>query len=295
MGKGFDTQIKRALPKITAYFNSSNQNVFRHEDFDRILRAHVKDWTISSNISTIRFIELLINQKVLKQHCFKSPYTHSTRYTWGDFSLFALIQSLRQYSYFTHQSALRLHGLLGGGSNNYYLNYEQPKKYTESTLSQERIDFALSQAHRKTTNIAKYKNIKVHMLSGKHTGHLNVITMCRSGQKIHTTDLERTMIDIAVRPTYSGGVKTVLDMYKKASSKLSVNKLIEILKKMNYIYPYHQCIGFLIEHSNCYQQSEYEKLKQFGLEFDFYLCHNIKRKEFSNNWKLFYPSFILKN
>ena len=65
--------------------------------------------------------------------------------------------------------------------------------------------------------------------------------------KIPRTTLERTLIDITVRPIYSGGVNAVLDAYKKSIGKVSVKKIIAILDTINFIYPYYQAVGFYLE------------------------------------------------
>src|SRR5882672_4945604 len=47
---------------------------------------------------------------------------------------------------------------------------------------------------------------RIVLLSGKHTGRLGVTkTLGPQGEQLELTDLERTLIDIAVRPTYAGG------------------------------------------------------------------------------------------
>ena len=61
------------------------------------------------------------------------------------------------------------------------------------------------------------------------------------------TNLERTLIDAAVRPVYAGGVFEVRKAYQLAKEKVSVNRLAALLQKLNYIYPYHQAIGFYLE------------------------------------------------
>ena len=40
---------------------------------------------------------------------------------------------------------------------------------------------------------------------------------------VRVTDLERTLIDIAVRPEYAGGVYEVLNVYRLAKGKVSAN------------------------------------------------------------------------
>jgi predicted transcriptional regulator of viral defense system len=66
---------------------------------------------------------------------------------------------------------------------------------------------------------------------------------------IPVTNLERTLIDITVRPDYAGGVQNVLDAFRIARARLSVQTLISTLDQLSYLYPYAQAIGFLLQHA----------------------------------------------
>jgi hypothetical protein len=96
------------------------------------------------------------------------------------------------------------------------------------------------------------------------------------------------LIDITVRPTYGGGIFQVLEAYRTAKERLSTNRLLATLKKLDYVYPYHQAIGFLMERAG-YEERRYGLLRQPGLKYDFYLSHGMKDPEYSKPWRLFYP------
>jgi predicted transcriptional regulator of viral defense system len=122
------------------------------------------------------------------------------------------------------------------------------------------------------------------------TGQLGVIdTPGPDGRNIRVTDVERTLIDIAVRPFYSGGVFEVLKAYRLAKDKVSVNKLASFLKKMDYVYPYHQAIGFYLERSGAYKDSQINLLRKFEIRFDFYLTYQMNEMSYSKDWRLYYP------
>ena len=69
-----------------------------------------------------------------------------------------------------------------------------------------------------------------------------------NGENLEVTNLERTLIDITVRPPYAGGIRNeVLQAYRAARDRASVDRLMSILDELSYVYPYHQAVGFLME------------------------------------------------
>ena len=123
-----------------------------------------------------------------------------------------------------------------------------------------------------------------------HTGSLGII---ESGgpeeEKIRVANVERTLIDITVRPFYAGGVSEVLKAFKLAKDQVSINKLAVILKKIGYVYPYHQAIGFYLEKSGVYKESAIKIFRNMNMNYDFYLTYQMKDKDYSKDWRLFYP------
>jgi predicted transcriptional regulator of viral defense system len=100
--------------------------------------------------------------------------------------------------------------------------------------------------------------------------------------------LERTLVDLTVRPLYAGGVPEVLEAYRRAREEVSMMKLLAVLKRFQYVYPYHQAVGFYMERSG-YRSSQFEQLRQKGFEFDFYLGYGMPEKEYDSNWRLYIP------
>src|SRR5204863_201070 len=132
---------------------------------------------------------------------------------------------------------------------------------------------------------------RIQILNGKQTGNLGVTEIKSDlNEALQVTDLSRTLIDIAVRPSYSGGVFEVLNAYKKAKKrKVSIDILITYLKQLDYVYPYHQVIGFYMEKSGIYEASEIDLLKKIGMKYNFYLAYGIKKPQFVTEWKLYIP------
>ncbi len=182
-----------------------------------------------------------------------------------------------------------VHGL-SEDHNHIFINKEQSEKPRNSgQLSQEAIDRAFQNQQRRSKLTYKYQDATITLLSGKHTGRLEVEpARAPSGHEVEVTSLERTLIDITVRPAYSGGVSTVLGAFGQARNRVSVTKLIALLNEFNYIYPYHQSIGFYLKRSG-YTEADQLLAKADGVKFDFYLCHGLKHPAFDPDWRVFFP------
>lgn len=143
---------------------------------------------------------------------------------------------------------------------------------------------------RETKNISYFKGKKICLLNGMFTGKLGVIEITRRNvDKINVTNVERTLIDIAVRPFYSGGVFEVLKTYRLAHGKVSINKLSAMLEKINYTYPYHQVIGFYLEKAKRYRTAQINLMNKFDKKYDFYLTHQMTKRSYSKKWRLYFP------
>ena len=104
------------------------------------------------------------------------------------------------------------------------------------------------------------------------------------------TDLERTLIDIVVRPFYAGGVGEVTKAYERAGSRASTNRLAALLRQLDYVYPYHQAVDFYLERSGVFTESAIELFRgKFEFEFDFYLTYQMKEVRYDHRWRLFVP------
>ena len=127
------------------------------------------------------------------------------------------------------------------------------------------------------------------IINGKNTNRLAVEkTVGPSSEQLEATDLERTLIDIVVRPAYAGGIYQVLEAYRAAKERASANRLVSILKKLDYVYPYHQAIGFLMQRAG-YPERRLSLLRNLGITHNFYLVHGIQQPEYDASWHLFYP------
>jgi hypothetical protein len=288
------SKLNVAQSDIVNFFERKKQGVFKRAEIDRIIHQKRKDWNLAQSMTAKEFIEFLKGICVLKEHRMNFPHRQEVRYVWGMTSEYQLIQSLRPNSYFSHSTALSLHGLNTQSLKTIYLNYEQPRKRNpDRQLTQDRIQWAFERACRKSNNTARLHGKRICLLNGQFTGQLGVISIPdSSGANVLVSNIERTLIDCTVRPVYAGGVRVVIEAFQAASKRISVDELTKMFSALNFIYPYHQAIGFYMECSGVYTSEQIAAFDTFEKRFDFYLTYKMKRPKFSKHWRLYYPSGI---
>jgi hypothetical protein len=84
-----------------------------------------------------------------------------------------------------------------------------------------------------------------------------------------------------------------LKAFELVANNISINKTCSYLKKLNYIYPYHQAIGFYMEKTGVYTEKQLNKIEErFNTIRKFYLVHGEKELSFSERWQIFYPKYL---
>ena len=287
--------FNKKLDIIIDYFRQGQKAIYTFDNIANILESKRLEWDLPIGLSSSKFLELLLAQTALKKNSIKFPSREYFIFVWGEPSIWTYCLSFIKNLCYTHQTALYIHKLIDEPIDKIYINYEQRRSSASNysaSLSQDKIDFAFSRPQRVSTNIAKFKGYEIHLLNGQNTNMCGVEERSFNQNKVLVTNIERTLIDIVVRPSYTNGMLEILNCYKLAKEKISIENLIKILKKLSFIYPYHQAIGFVLEKSGIYDQSEINKLKNMGLKYDFYLEREMKEKNYSKEWRLYYPKYL---
>ena len=285
------SRLDAAKDTLINYFERTSERVYTSIQLRQLLSGNRAAWKLPQSITIGTFADFLVKETSMRRvKLFSKEYQPIIRYLWGEAAPYAVALSLRPISFLSHGSALFMHGLTDQIPKTVYVNREQGQKSSGGgKLSQAAIDRAFSHQQRRSKYIYEYEGWRIVLLSGKFTGRLGVAKMKGSdGENLEVTDLERTLIDVAVRPAYAGGVFAVLDAFRVARQHVSGQRLLQCLRKMAYVYPYHQVLGFYMQRAG-YKGGEYAPLKKAGLSFDFYLAHGLAEKEYDPEWRLFYP------
>lgn len=292
MARGRPPFITLAKGQVLRFFESSDQRVFTGDDLSVILQEHRDAWRLPQRMTALKLIEFLTAEGRLRAIEIR-PATGDrgpvTRYAWGNVSPLRVALSFRRLAFLSHASAAFVLGLTDVVPRRIYVNLEQtPKPASGGPLAQERIDFAFRRPQRESNQIHHFEESTLVVLNGKHSGRFEVGRVAFLNEVFVSTLLERTLVDLTVRPAYAGGVWAVLEAFRRARERASTLKLMAVLKRLSYIYPYHQALGFYMERAG-FRDAQCQPLRDLGLEFDFYLAHGLADLEYDSRWRIHYP------
>ncbi len=290
----------RIIAKSKEILETSAKRIYSYMDlvnlYDETSLQLGKPSTYRQTYTQNKFVNILLEHKIIRPITLHSPYQNiPVRYAHGNFSLYELALSIQKGAYLSHGTAAFFHGLTSEESRKIYVNKEQSVKPPgKGYLTQEALNLAFSRQQRQSKYILRYGRSRITLLNGKNTNRLGVQqSHDQQSVSIDLTGLERTLIDITVRPAYAGGVSQVLHCFVAARNRIDMMETIRILKALDYVYPYHQALGFYLERAG-FQKQHWSRLKTQGLPYDFYLMHGEKELKYDPNWRIFYPSELAK-
>lgn len=284
--------LEASKDAITRYFEARRPRAYKLADLRDAIHEQKEALQLPPGTRTTEVMAMLEQEGLLREAQLHSDeYRDITRYLWKGCTPIEIASTVRDAAYMSHGTAVFLHGLTQQMPRTFYVNYEQtPKPSPTGSLTQEAVDRAFKGKQRSSRYTWQFESNRFTVLSGKHTGHYGVEeTKGPSGEPLRVAGLERTLVDIAVRPTYAGGLYEVLEAYKSAREReVSVSRVLATLRALDYRYPYHQSIGFLMERAG-FEAEHLKRLRDLGFHCKFYLGYDMKKPDFDESWQLYIP------
>lgn len=273
----------------------TEKQAYTSHDILTIFEQNREWWKIASYRNYKHLINFLDDNKILHLIKLKHLTTGAVKQILAQpqASKFYIAQAIKKEGHLSNYTAMQIHQLTLQVPKTIYLSYDKnPDRYynpsdNRQELTQEAIDKAFAKPQRITSEVYRNEadNTRYFFLQKKMDAQ-NIGIVEKDG--LSYTDLERTLIDIAIRPGYSGGVLEVLQAFANAKSRVNVVKLKSYLEALDYIYPYHQLVGFYLERAN-FQEKEIQPFMEKRSGFDFYLTYNMSNKIYDPKWQMYYP------
>ena len=218
----------------------------------------------------------------------------------SDVEAYELAPAVLPDGYFCNLTAVYHHSLTNQVPNTVYWCHESlvpQKRKGPDVLPDSRIRAAFIKPHRHTSFVFQHNDHKIMVTAGTRGYGYGVEKVrrqrspCPAGSRI--TCLERTLIDTVVSPHYNGGLSSLCEYFRAASRKLDIERMLDIYRKLDFVYPYAQSLGFFMEH--CGMQSHAEDLRRvYPPRQRFYIDHGAKSTwTYNERWMLFYPKGLI--
>ncbi len=294
---------------IKQYFEDANFNgicAFDEKSIYEFLNTN-RDVMRTKSFSLNKFITYLLKHELVSLFEFENNINDKKIYIskyFNDKSDYAkaieIATLLIHKSYLSYFSSMYYHNLTQQLPKRIYLSVERKSNAPHNELQQEVINKALCKDGRKPTVVLSILGYEIYLLHSKEANRVGIKIVQLYDKDYRITTLERTLIDIVVRNDLSGGIEEVVQVYKKAFQEykkdISINKIIFILKKLNYIYPYHQVVGYLLSKSG-FNASKFKK--EFEFKNDFFLTRGIINEDINNldyddEFKIYIPKVLSK-
>jgi hypothetical protein len=214
--------------EINDFFEKSQIQIYTFTELTVLFELHRNHWNLPKTMTIKKFIYELLEKTKMKSTKMQFPSNRFVRYVWGEnANLYSIAATLHKKAYYSHLAAMYLHGLIDTQPKEIFINVEQRERPQNSMeLTQTGIDKAFRNHARVTANKAMVDGHTINLLNGKQTANLGVIQKEISDiGTFFLTNIERTLIDIAVRPVYSGGVKEVLNLNSSVENIATVSKI----------------------------------------------------------------------
>ena len=284
----------RAASDIATFFEKHPFKAYTTHDIQQIFDSEKDKWRIANYRNYKHFITFLNDRKILlldvQNH---EGHTSEKRILRKkEATPFHVGLTVKKDGYLSYYSAMQIHQLTLQLPKTVYVSEEKYEdayalKPENVELEQDAVDRAFSKPQRVARESYKstFDGFRYVYLQRKHTS-INIGITKR--QHLTVTDLERTLIDIAVRPVYSGGAFEVLEAFKNAKPNIDVTKLNEYLIQLDYIYPYHQLIGFYLDLIG-FSKKDLQIFLDKKTNINFYQAYNLSNKKLNEKWGIYHP------
>jgi predicted transcriptional regulator of viral defense system len=205
---------------------------------------------------------------------------------------YEIAHALFPQEYFCNLSSIYYHSLTNQVPKAIYI-CTSAKRINENTVNDNELRRAFIKPHRHTNHVYTLNDYNVIVVERARISGSGVVESHPPStllpNKSRVTCIERALIDAVVSPQYNGGIVSVNTYFRNARDMLDMARLIKIYRRLDFVYPYSQSIGFLLDKAGMSKHASVI-YKKFPPDRSFFVDHNAKTSwVYNEKWKLYYP------
>jgi predicted transcriptional regulator of viral defense system len=213
---------------------------------------------------------------------------------------YVIAQAMFPKEYFGNLTSIYYHSLTNQIPKTIYICYEKKpaKQKKVNTVNNNELRRSFIKPHRHTKHVYTLNDYVIIVVerrtiisgSGVVESHPPSTLLPNTSR---VTCIERALIDAVVSPQYNGGIVSVYTYFRNARDMLNMARLIKIYRQLDFVYPYSQSIGFLLDRAGMLKHASVI-YKNFPPERSFYVDHDAKTSwVYDEKWKLYYPAGLV--
>ena len=260
------------------------ENSFRYNELFSFVATLKEEKLIPQSKSFTSILDFLIASGLIV-HLLELGDSIIERYSMHkEINVLGVANSIKPKSFFSMTTALNLQGYSTDRENYIFVSSElTPKHFISEELTQDAIDKAYKKPYRFTNNHGEFHGNHIILLSPKNTSQFEVIDF----NGFRMSSINRSFVEIIVNMQYFHGSTRIIQLFKPLQSKLDVTRIFKIIEKFNFVYPYYQLFGHLLEKIG-FDKSQLKSFKSKVGNLKFYTDKNQSNYLYDNYWQVFY-------
>lgn len=197
--------------------------------------------------------------------------------------------------HFCHYTSVVFHELSNQVPNRVYIRKRDvgANRFRTDRLSDLQIRTQFLKPHRRSGDTETLGGGTIIFIAGGLHDEIGVVSVPSNysefPQGSRITNLERCLIDAVVAPHYNGGITTLPGLFEEAVEQLDLQKLIEHYRELDFLYPYHQTLGFFLDHSG-QEEAAAQWREHFPPTNRFFVDKAAKSSwSYDPKWQVYYP------
>ncbi|MCF6172201.1 MAG: hypothetical protein L3J44_00180 [Campylobacteraceae bacterium] len=266
---------------------------------DKIYKLCQEKRYIAQSLNIYNFIGKLVELNIIKNYIlsigsknisfYSKTDNNSNLHYFSESDMIKIIDTVFTEGFFSMTTALYIQGFARYKTQLIFHSKELTKKdihlsSSNISLSQKNIvESYKNKNYRYTNNIGSFDKYHIISLSPKNTNNFGVI---KYGE-YPVSSIERALVEMVVNVHYFKSFNNLISIFKPIKNRINIKNVADILIAFDFIYPYYNSVGFLLEEIG-FKKGELTSIRKNINTLDFYTERKKETYRYNKYWKIYY-------